>query len=1194
MPDSPFITYKHSIDKTEGYSFEITRLLSGTLELSALYSFKFLIRLTKEKTDSKQKNCREIMKSLLGSRIQVSISAGGTTLQTIHGLIMSIESTTQYERGNNAGWYTWTVRPELAKACYSLNRQVFPATYVTTSPKSLGARLSTAANILPFLIQYFDQQWNTKLIFSEKAQLKVPFSIQYRQNDESDYNFLTRLLSSWGLGYAWQFGSQQEELCIFDATDEEMDRLAPAFSQHEEKSDHESNTDAPQATSGTDVPHIIEPASLSASLWKMNYGVQDLAADVAPAIENYNKTSSVIAPPRISLHNETWDQLSDASIQQDLSAIHLSANDNAYSCHGVYTVRSADDVAQAMHLHLGAKVDWKDGDSLQCATGQPFYITRMQFDAANLTWRVIVDGHTPSEQTGLGVLPRPVRINNRPDLSEDELITCDAWPAPRMRLFLAIVEDGSTYCGPEGVDGKTSTLTARNLCKVREIAKHTITAEPTLALENTLWVELGSPFADNDSGLLTRPRKGNVLVCIDRGDLSIPLAISSLFRDNNAAPFAELHTLNRQTRGNAATNVTDYSAVTLRNRTHVPARDFLLEKPELLQTELDLNVRDGSTGSDSSTATTRYDVQATRPISVSDLASNRLPFNQIQMVSLDNGVQPVEQKGAISKTYLSSAVVETIAGMALDMDNSSYIMAGAAKDALNTLNAPITRPHFEGISMYTNSDLLLQSADHQIINAGGEIVVTAAQAITLRVGRSSIRISEDGVEISCPAGLVQNPGAYAPYHSGKTGQIVKCSSNMGMALGGSIQVGTSGVTVKGPYVTNFATNMFKASTFLGSSFTVSDYAAKLYAPSTTIVGGAAMVDTVHNLVTGGAIKSLTLDTSLSETNVSAAYSGPLVDGRKLANPELANYAGTFASVLAGGIDLAVTLKGLLKNGAQNYKNLVSVTGSLLKLSPETLEEYAVSMKRYAASLSDSVAPLAGFKAIQTRAGLGDLLTGMMQAYSSSLKTINTLTAKLNSAIGSKMSSTGEWKNHQDLFTLIQGIICPEATIEKEYSKAKDNGLDAELHKAKKDSATGKLGAEAHTILATVGLCHIAYLIECACKLMIGESRQEIGGTTEETLYRKTTALREHNDQGAAERNVLEEDTYAVKYKQSAITIGRNTVSQNVKTVDCAQNSVELTATSVKMGNNAEVQQNLATTLSANVASEIKAGMSIRN
>lgn len=1173
--EEPLITYRHNIAKTENCCFEITKLISGELELSALYSFKFLVKATATKGSAEA--CVSDVQQLLGQRIQVSIRVGGSPLQSIHGLILSIESTNEYGKGEDAGWYIWTVRPELAKACYSLGRRVFAASALSPA-NAANAENPQVLGLTAVLTAYYQERWNTLLTFSDNATKRIPDIIQVRQNDESDYNFLARLLAAWGLGYTWAFDGEREVVNIFDATDTAADRSTGGFP-------------ADPAD-----PPTIQPVSTSASMWKLSFGVQNLLGQEDPLVENYNAPQPNRASC-ISLHDESWDQNLGKKFVRPTGSIHRSRNDNGYTCRGAVRVRDLASSGNALKLRLGGQVTWAT-NTAQYRNTQRYYITRIHFSAANQSWDAIIDGRAPDEQSGLGVLPKPVRLNNAPDLSSDELITGDAWPEPRARYFLAVVEDGSTYVVGSDSSGKAidSTLPHRNLCKVREIAAQTIAKSDseTITLENTLWVELGSPFADNDSGLLARPRKGNVLVCLDRGDMSIPLAISSLFRDNNTTPFAELHTLDRKTRKDAVSNVTDYSAVTLRNRTRVPARDFRLEKAELQQTELDLNVRDGSIGTDAGTATTRYDVQATRPISVKELASNRLPFNQIQMVSLDNGVQPVEQKDAISKVYLSSAVVETIAGMAMDMDNSSYVMAGAAKDALNTLNAPITRPHFEGISMYTNSDLLLQSADHQIINAGGEIVVTAAQAITLRVGRSSIRISEDGVEISCPAGLVQNPGAYAPYHSGETAQIVKCSGNTGMALGGSIQVGTSGVTVKGPYVTNFATNMFKASTFLGSSFTVSDYAAKLYAPSTTIVGGAALVDSVHNLLTGGVVKGLIFDTSLAETSTSSAYSGPLVDGHKLANPELANCVGTVASLLAGGIDLAVTLMGHAKNGGQNYKNLVSLTGSLIKLSPETLEEYAVGMKRYAASISDSIAPFAGFKALQMRTGLGDLASNVAKIISSSTKTSNTMTAKINAAIAAKMSHTKQWKEHQDLFTLIQGILCAEATMEEEYGKHENKELDEERSKAQKESSTGKGGAEVHTILASLGLLGVTALIEAACKILVGETLSEIIGKTEKTLYRKTTALKKSDNQGSSELRVLEEDIYAANYKQAAVTIGANTVKQDVKSVDCAQNSVCITATSVHAEEQLQVRQGLATSVAANVASDIKAGMSIRN
>lgn len=953
MPEPPFITYEHSIAKTEGYSFEITRLLSGSLELSALYSFQFLIKLTKEETADSQKDCLQIMKALLGSRIQVTISAGGSLLQTIHGLIMSIESTTQYARGDNAGWYVWTVRPELAKACYSINRQVFSErTAKIHEGSGLSASPSSQVLLLPSLIDYFRRRWHTTLTFSDKARAKIPCSIQYRQNDESDYNFLTRLLSSWGLGYAWQFGSQQEELCIFDATDAGMDREAPVFSPKKK-----DNNDKPS----TDEPHIIEPASLSASLWKLNYGVQDLAAAVAPDIENYNKASELSGAPHISLHDETWDQLIDEGQRHRPDAIHLSAHDNAYSCHGVYVVKLAGDVDNAEQLYPGAKVDWKSSTSLQSATGQPFYITRMRFDAADLTWRATVDGHTPTANAGLGILPRPVRVNNRPDLCAEELITCDAWPEPRTRIFLAVVEDSSVYLPSNGSDGKSlaGLLSSRNLCCVREIAKHTVapsvTSKDDLTLENTLWVELGSPFADNDSGLLTRPRKGNVLVCLDRGDLSIPLAISSLFRDNNATPFAKLQTMERHTRQKQQDTI-DSTTVTLRNRVQLPPRSYDSD----------------SSHSDVPIDLTPEGTNTTRPLSVTQLAEKPLPFSQIQLVSRDNGTKPIPHNNGITRSYVASSVIETVAGTLSDTDSSgSYVMANTAKIIQSQLNAPTTRPHFEGINMYSSCDVLLQSADHQLFNAGGEIVLTADKGITLRVGKSSIKITESGIEIISGTGIVTNPGAYPAYHPADSTQVTRLMNNSTYPLSGSIVIDSSGVALKGPYISNTVTNLFKASTFLGSVFSVSDYAAKLYAPKTTIIGGAAVESTSMTIVPS----ALKFIVDISETGLGrdSVYVGALKDGWKTTGPNLSSISGSIVSGISTAFSWGLGLSNLVSS--EGFASLLSITGSMVKLEPTTLTLSGQNTTNYQSHLIEVNTPLAGFCAMAERATRRNLLKG---------------------------------------------------------------------------------------------------------------------------------------------------------------------------------------------------------------------------
>ena len=967
------IRFSHDLQVNKSRSITITRLLSGTLEMSALYRFQFLVEVTWP-PNTTGTDCSASIATLLGQRVHVTAIAADATadaqgsgkpatveekaFQHIHGIIMSIESTTAYGKVEQSkSTYILTVRPELAKACYSRNRTVHTAA-------SCAALLTNLA-----------KRWNTVLVLCGDAEKRLPRFLQLRQNDESDYNFLARILASCGLGYYWVMpGSSsqtptndtpsedtpstpndREYLCVFNATSINKER------------DDKGGT---HFGSELEPTSIMVPVSQSTSLWKLNFGFQNLTGEEVQ-VGNYNApTSQATTPakaPKVSLHDETWDQCIQGSLTEaNIKGIYQSSHNNACTCHGMFLLGSTDaefssKISQAGKLHIGGKITWRSTTTADAAqygsdTSSPFYITKLSIDATDKTWRATIDGRNPRDGAGLGVLPRPVNLNNRPELGADGLITDAPWPGPRMRLFLAIVEDSSTYSAPLDAGGKTisTTLTARNLCKVREIAPTVISSDKTTNTSaNTLWVELGSPFADNDSGLLTRPRKGNVLVCLDRGDLSIPLAISSLFRDNNATPFAKLQTKERHS-STALQDTIDSTTVTLRNRVQLPPRSY----------------DDDSSHSDIPIDLAPEGTNTTRPLSVTQLAEKPLPFSQIQLVSRDNGTNPIPHNNDITKTYMASSVVETVAGTLSDTDSSgSYVMANTAKIIQSQLNAPISRPHFEGINMYSSCDVLMQSADHQLFNAGGEIVLTADKGITLRVGKSSIKITESGIEIISGTGIVTNPGAYPAYHPADSTQVTRLMNNSTYPLSGSIVVDSSGVALKGPYISNTVTNLFKASTFLGSVFSVSDYAAKLYAPKTTIIGGAAVESTSMTIVPS----ALKFIVDISETGLGrdSVYTGTLKDGWKTTGPNLSSISGSIVSCISTGLSWGLGLTSLAMEGG--FASLFSITGSMVKLEPTTLTLSGQKTTNYQSHLIEVNTPLAGFCAMAERAGRRNLL-----------------------------------------------------------------------------------------------------------------------------------------------------------------------------------------------------------------------------
>ncbi len=901
MPTTP---YKLSFDlplTPVGNQYRIVRLIEGIEELSALYSYEFQVR------TPHPDNCAQA-RALLGRRTTITISPEGepdTQLQAIHGIIMSVASSTaeasDEQFDSEMAWYRWVIRPEFAKACYSRNRLVYNAAELDASGAAPGVKL----------LEAIAARWNTPIAISSKAKERMPKFIQLVQNDESDYNFFTRVLASWGLGYRWGVQEGRECLQVLDMIGEDREFLKPK--------------------DGEEQPFTaMAPISPQCLFWQANYGVQDLdAAQVK--VEDYHRPAKD-ANARLSLHDESWDQL-DTKASAKPSADFTVPQDNALQCHGRYAYDgSSEDWRQ---LALGGKARWAGTNPQYDDT--VFCLTRLVYTAADASWSVRMEGRCPAKGCGMGVLPRPVQLNNSPDTLSGALIAGEAWPAPRLRPFMAIVEDESLWEPSDASKG-------RNFCKVREIAACTAATidKGKVELGNTLWVEMGSPFADADSGLLARPRKGNVLFCLDRGDMSIPLALSSFYRHGNDMP----RPLLKQREGGKLTP--DLNIVTLRNR---------------------------SMDSQGSTTVTRLTPESESrvidefsvPRSVHKLLHDKPKCSQIQLVGKENGVSPIDKDAKNLSKKISAACAAETGICLLSGLNQANAMAGRLSylDDGDELATPANRAHFQGINISSEKDLLQQSVDSQFINAGGIINITSAAGITLRVGRNCISITENGIEMTGGMGRVSNPGAHAAYN-GEGQEAVHVAGS----FSGALSLNQTGAKLGGTNIKVSAVNNARLEVSLGSIVELSNYDCNISSPHTTVIGGASIGNTLTYGISSFGTELADVISSQTDSNDSQGH-------QKRADRAS---AGTTA-VLDAGAALS-NIKGVLTH----FTNLISVTGSMVELDPYYLLLSSTKTYNEAANNTLYANPAAGFRALGQNGVLGAAMAALNPAWLSRLST----------------------------------------------------------------------------------------------------------------------------------------------------------------------------------------------------------------
>ncbi|MCP3965306.1 MAG: type VI secretion system tip protein VgrG [Lentisphaerae bacterium] len=223
----------------------------------------------------------------------------------------------------------------------------------------------------------------------------------------------------------------------------------------------------------------------------------------------------------------------------------------------------------------------------------------------------------------------------------------------------------------------------------------------------TMWLNarFGQLWADHTSGSFDIPRKGQeVLVTFVNGNLSQPVVVGSLYNSVVTPPIDS--TISEGIYGS-------------------------LMRSSAIKTNSDDGSYENSTSSLGNTMPL--------PVAAYDLGKkkNQKGFSEISMYSVDNAQfsEPSYDDASFMSSWFFPAgapSIETLVGY---------------KDSLGSGSAG-KNMFFEGINMYSNKDVLNQAAQSQIINAGADVQISAANSITLQVGRSKITITDAGVALA--------------------------------------------------------------------------------------------------------------------------------------------------------------------------------------------------------------------------------------------------------------------------------------------------------------------------------------------------------------------------------------------------------------------------------------------------------------
>ena len=1129
------IDIKEIDGKEPNQNLKVHRIVEGCEEMSALYRYEVLVK------DNSREEQEADMRGYLGRRVHLTVSSREsskdgsptTVIQHVAGVIMSIESTTaETTVSKTESWYKWTIRPSLARACYSRNRLVY-------TRKSLGISENDRESPALAFFRTLCRRWDTDVEMSQKAQdcLESNIRVQLVQNDESDYNFMSRLAAAWGLAFVWEVPEDtgREKLCIFDALSEG-------------KSIARDKTPLP-----------IGNRAAKTRYWTRHYGVQDFQADELK-VQFYQDTTKLKTLVRYSAYeqgNILEGKPNREQLKRRVNTLRM-ALDNRGTCFGAYrhttSGQSLPTLGRVMHFRPASESD--DG-GLQYSTETHYLLTRMTIQVAQESWQADVEGTMidGTETPPICRLPHPVEVNMRATEPSEMLVSGEAYQEPKIRLFVARVVDASPFSHTEGENKVTE-----NTCWVREMASFEGENSEKTTFSNEMLVELGSPFADKNSGILARPREGNVLVCLDCGDFSLPIAITALFRDGNQSPFAELKAMDRHTL-EEQNNITDYTALTLRNRVQLPPRDYTKQEENPNGTESRFADNKLAIDGDLLRDSQGEIAAVTRPLSVHELAKGKYPFHQIQLITRDNGVSPVQHNEDITNTYIASDAIGTVVGFLSEADFSSgYAMENFAAAAQKVQEAPTTRPHFEGVNVYSAKDVLLQSADHQIVNAGGEIVITASQGITLRVGRSSIKITEAGIDVMSACGKVSNPGAYPAYNSSEMQEREHLMGlELGCLVGGKLRVDGSGVNSRGSYISNTAFNMFKAQTALGSVFQITDYSAQLFAPKTTVVGGAAAQNTMVGVVTNALFSGIDSKTAFS--GLSNLYVDQLQDGHKVYGLSCSDFTGS----IAGGVYKTILVVTGVATGLDRFRSIFSLTGSMVQMEPDALTLSGNMVYTYSDKKVEVCTPTAGFLAMTERS----TASGALKTVGGLFKKLGEIGAVIGAVggvllgcgvgvIASALLNSDKRHGEKDIFTT------PFSTT-KPTPKCRDFG------DAGSKTWASALGAGGGTLLGVLGLIAGKYatnVMDFFSNLLFLYKREVTMGVESVkalrkkvvTLQKQSTAVSEQSTNLQRSDTAVNQNTQAVADRSQEVVATVTTVSRNATWVQSTEEGAQSTAT----------------------------------
>ncbi|MCP3965304.1 MAG: hypothetical protein GY750_06275 [Lentisphaerae bacterium] len=347
---------------------------------------------------------------------------------------------------------------------------------------------------------------------------------------------------------------------------------------------------------------------------------------------------------------------------------------------------------------------------------------------------------------------------------------------------------------PVGVDSST--------CRVKILMNWRNTGADSSPDFGSMWLNarFGQIWADPTSGKFEIPRKGQeVMVNFINGNPALPVVVGSLYNSVIAPPI-DLKSA-QGIYGSFMRNSSISSSSESPNIYEIPAS---------LENEMPL------------------------PMAVYDLGKKdkQKKYSQISIFNMDNGKfsEPKVRDDTFMTKWFFPAGEASVQQL---VDDCEKIHKGGGSSGGSSM-------FFEGINMYSNKDVLNQSAQSQFLNAGKDVQICAANSITLQVGRSKITIKDDGVSMKTGFGDPVWSTGYIEDYRGGDPNAPKLPEFSIPSFGSSVSVmpGTTGITAPNCFMQGSYSASIK--TWFGSKLSGDIGASGIRGMTTSVRGGASL------------------------------------------------------------------------------------------------------------------------------------------------------------------------------------------------------------------------------------------------------------------------------------------------------------------------------------------------------------------